>query len=43
MEKGDTLGLLGMRERVAALQGSMNVDGGSGTRIAIRIPLPAGA
>lgn len=42
MEKADALGLLGMRERVAALRGSMNVDGGSGTRIAIRIPLPGG-
>jgi signal transduction histidine kinase len=40
MAKADALGLLGMRERVAALRGSMNVDGGSGTRIAIRIPLP---
>lgn len=43
MAKADALGLLGMRERVAALRGTMNVDGGSGTRIAIRIPLPAGA
>ena len=43
MAKADALGLLGMRERVAALRGSMNVDGGSGTRIAIRIPLPASA
>lgn len=42
MAKADALGLLGMRERVAALRGSMNVDGGSGTRIAIRIPLPGG-
>jgi len=43
MSKADALGLLGMRERVAALRGSMNVDGGSGTHIAIRIPLPAGS
>ena len=43
MSKADALGLLGMRERVAALRGNMDVDGGSGTRIAIRIPLPAGA
>ncbi len=42
MAKTDALGLLGMRERVAALRGSMGVDGGSGTRIAIRIPLPGG-
>lgn len=40
MAKADALGLLGMRERVAALHGNMNVVGGSGTRIAIRIPLP---
>lgn len=43
MVKANALGLLGMRERVAALRGSMTVDGGSGTRIAIRIPLPGGA
>lgn len=42
MAKTDALGLLGMRERVAALRGSMGVDGASGTRIAIRIPLPGG-
>ncbi|KQZ43731.1 sensor histidine kinase [Duganella sp. Root1480D1] len=42
MAKADALGLLGMRERVAALRGSMNVDGGSGTRISITIPLPSG-
>ncbi|XLZ72439.1 sensor histidine kinase [Massilia sp. SR12] len=42
--RADALGLLGMRERVAALCGSMSVDGANGaggTRIAIRIPLPA--
>jgi len=43
MAKADALGLLGMRERVAALRGSIGVDGGSGTRITIRIPLPAGS
>lgn len=43
MAKANALGLLGMRERVAALRGTMDVDGGSGTRIAIRIPLPGGA
>lgn len=42
MAKADALGLLGMRERVAALRGSIGVDGGNGTRITIRIPLPAG-
>ncbi|KQV45569.1 MULTISPECIES: sensor histidine kinase [unclassified Duganella] len=42
MAKADALGLLGMRERVAAMRGSMEVDGGSGTHIAIRIPLPCG-
>lgn len=48
MRKADALGLLGMRERVAALHGSMGVEGapggaiaGGGTRIAIRIPLPS--
>ncbi|MTW10793.1 hypothetical protein GM658_09265 [Pseudoduganella eburnea] len=41
MGKADALGLLGMRERVAALRGAMEVDGGKGgTRIAITIPLP---
>ena len=44
MAKADALGLLGMRERVAALRGSISVDGGAsaggGTRVAIRIPLP---
>ena len=41
MAKADALGLLGMRERVAALRGAMEVDGGKGgTRIAITIPLP---
>lgn len=39
--KAGALGLLGMRERVAALRGEMTVDGGSGTTIIIRIPLPA--
>ncbi|WP_051293416.1 sensor histidine kinase [Pseudoduganella violaceinigra] len=47
MAKVNTLGLLGMRERVAALQGSISVDGsaspGRGTRVAIRIPLPGGS
>ncbi len=43
MSKANALGLLGMRERVASLRGSMSVEGGSGTRIAIRIPLPRGA
>lgn len=43
MAKADALGLLGMRERVAALRGSMEVDGGSGTHISIRIPLPGGS
>ncbi|MGW8391304.1 sensor histidine kinase [Pseudoduganella sp. HUAS MS19] len=42
MAKADALGLLGMRERVASLRGSMEVDGGSGTRISITIPLPGG-
>lgn len=46
IEAGDTgkagaLGLLGMRERVASLRGEMTVDGGSGTTILIRIPLPS--
>lgn len=43
--RADALGLLGMRERVAALRGSISVEGANGTaggtRIAIRIPLPA--
>ena len=41
LAKADALGLLGMRERVASLRGSMEVDGGAGgTRIAITVPLP---
>lgn len=44
MERADALGLLGMRERVAALRGSMSVQGAGGaaggTHIAIRLPLP---
>jgi signal transduction histidine kinase len=41
MAKADALGLLGMRERVTALRGSMAVNGSEGgTRIAIAIPLP---
>jgi len=43
MAKANALGLLGMRERVAALRGNMTVDGSGGTRIAIRIPLPGGS
>ena len=43
MVKANALGLLGMRERVAALRGSISVEGGGGTRISIRIPLPGGA
>lgn len=41
--KPGALGLLGMRERVATLRGSMTVgrDSAGGTRIAIHIPLPA--
>ena len=37
------LGLLGARERAAALGGSLDVDGrpGSGVRLTLRIPLPA--
>ena len=41
--KAHALGLLGMRERVAALRGNMTVDGSAGTLIAIRIPLPSGS
>jgi signal transduction histidine kinase len=50
LAKADTLGLLGMRERVASLRGSIRIDSGAategtagGTRVAIRIPLPANA
>ena len=42
LSKPASLGLLGMRERVTSLGGSMAVDGSSaGTRISIAIPLPA--
>jgi signal transduction histidine kinase len=44
MAKADALGLLGMRERVASLRGSMTVGGAGnagGTQIAIALPLPA--
>ena len=45
MDKASSFGLLGMRERVWGLHGSINIntndDGGSGTRIDILLPLPS--
>ena len=45
MDKASSFGLLGMRERVWGLHGSINInandDGGSGTRIEILLPLPS--
>jgi signal transduction histidine kinase len=39
--KGSSFGLLGMRERVQALRGEIEIAGGAaGTRIHIRLPLP---
>jgi signal transduction histidine kinase len=37
-----SLGLLGMRERVALLNGELHLDGapGQGTRVTVRLPLP---
>jgi len=42
MEKTQSLGLIGMRERVLALQGEMTVssDEPPGTRIDVLLPLP---
>lgn len=43
-DKGTGLGLLGMKERVALLEGNLSIDSepGSGTRVKIEVPLPAG-
>lgn len=40
---GEHFGLVGMRERVAALQGALDIDSapGEGTRISVHLPLPA--
>jgi signal transduction histidine kinase len=40
---GEHFGLVGMRERVAALHGTLDIDSaaGEGTRITARLPLPA--
>ncbi|NJD34312.1 MAG: sensor histidine kinase [Betaproteobacteria bacterium] len=40
---GEHFGLVGMRERVAALHGSLDIDSaaGEGTRITVQLPLPA--
>lgn len=40
---GEHFGLVGMRERVAALQGMLDIDSapGEGTRINVHLPLPA--
>lgn len=40
---GEHFGLAGMRERVAALHGTLDIDSapGEGTRIAVHLPLPA--
>ena len=42
---GEHFGLVGMRERVAALQGALDIDSaaGEGTRITVSLPLPAAA
>jgi PAS domain S-box-containing protein len=41
MEKASSFGLIGMRERVWALQGDISIVSDGGTRIAISIPLQA--
>jgi signal transduction histidine kinase len=40
---GEHFGLVGMRERVAALHGALDIDSaaGEGTRITVQLPLPA--
>jgi signal transduction histidine kinase len=40
---GEHFGLVGMRERVAALHGTLDIDSaaGEGTRITVQLPLPA--
>lgn len=40
MDKASSFGLIGMRERVWALQGDISIIGNGGTRIIIRLPLP---
>ena len=42
---GEHFGLVGMRERVAALHGTLDIDSaaGEGTRITVSLPLPAAA
>lgn len=42
---GEHFGLVGMRERVAALHGTLDIDSaaGEGTRITVHLPLPARA
>ncbi|MET0267705.1 MAG: PAS domain-containing sensor histidine kinase [Duganella sp.] len=40
MDKASSFGLIGMRERVWALQGDISIIGNGGTRIVIRLPLP---
>jgi signal transduction histidine kinase len=39
---GEHFGLVGMRERVAALHGTLDIDSaaGEGTRITVHLPLP---
>ncbi|MBY0557067.1 MAG: PAS domain-containing sensor histidine kinase [Burkholderiaceae bacterium] len=41
MDKTTAFGLLGMRERVHALHGEIDILSNGGTRISIRLPLPA--
>jgi signal transduction histidine kinase len=43
LRKPHSLGLIGMRERVQALRGSMSIRGQGGTRITIVLPLPESA
>ena len=40
---GEHFGLVGMRERVAALHGALDIDSapGEGARITVHLPLPA--
>jgi signal transduction histidine kinase len=40
MDKAESFGLIGMRERVWALHGDISIVSDGGTRIAIRLPLP---
>ncbi|GAB2874827.1 hypothetical protein GCM10027277_50070 [Pseudoduganella ginsengisoli] len=42
LSKPGSLGLIGIRERVQALNGRISIRGKGGTRVTVLLPLPAG-